>query len=103
MSIDNLPWGFQNIAKEQYSEVQSLTKVGQIIRPIERPADDLRGTAWLTSGGSQYSCAVVIQLEPLVLVSPGGDMRWGCEKKVEDYEAMGEATDEVLTICMARL
>ncbi len=87
-----------------YSEPQPVTKVGEVVKPIEFPASALRGTAWLASGCGSYPSAVVIQLEPkLVLVSPEADMRWGADLDITDYEAIGIATVDQLARCMTRL
>jgi len=57
----------------------------------------------LRSGAEAYDKAIVIQSEPLIIVSEESDMRWSAT--VNDYvlEVIGKATDEQLAICMRRL
>ena len=72
-----------------------MLKVGEIVSPI--------GLHQLRSGCSVYDVAVVVQSDPLVLVSTGTDMRWESSINPENFHAVGVATDEQLTRCMSRL
>ncbi len=102
MTISNLPGGIETIASSIYTAVEPLTKIGQIIRPIERPMGE--STHWLRSGSEGYSCAVVIAVEPkLMMVSPMGDMLWCTDVKAENYEALGEADEGTMAIVNSRL
>ena len=56
----------------------------------------------LRSGCSLYSHAVVIQVEPLVIVSKESDMRWG-SFTADRLAVIGKASDEDLAKCMKRL
>jgi hypothetical protein len=57
----------------------------------------------LHCGSGAYGAAVVIQVEPLVLVSEGTDMRW--ESTVQDvaFEVVGQTTKDHLNECLKRL
>ena len=57
----------------------------------------------LRSGASWYPCAVVVQVEPLVLVSEEADMRWQSTVQPEKLRKDSTASPEVLARCMARL
>ncbi len=70
-------------------------EVGSIVEPMSNEYT-------LASGCSRYDNAIVVQLDPFVLVSEGTDMRWGrCEAK--NYSVIGTASDDVLKACMERL
>lgn len=56
----------------------------------------------LVCGSGVYSHAIVIQAEPLVLVSESADMRWGSVEPT-NVVAVGVAKSEVLDNCMKRL
>ena len=56
----------------------------------------------LRCGFGVYYQAIVVSLEPFVLVSPETDMRWGAMSP-EDVEVIGQATDVQLGKCMRRL
>jgi hypothetical protein len=71
------------------------TEVGQIVEPI--PPTQLR------SGGEAYGSAIVISVEPFVLVSKRADMRWSATIKREKFVVVGLASPESLERCMTRL
>ena len=52
-------------------------------------------------GGGIYSRAVVVSVEPFVLVSEDGDMMWRKIKK-SDVRRIGKAFGNVLIVAMAR-
>ena len=56
----------------------------------------------LRSGGSAYDCAIVVSVEPFIMVSRDADMKWVTKKK-ENYTPVGMASEEVLAKCMSRL
>lgn len=71
--------------------------VGNIVAPIYPNANPLR------SGAEWYLDAVVVQMEPFVLVSRETDMMWCVSVKAEDYKVIGQASEEMLKACMKRL
>lgn len=71
-------------------------KVGDIVIPND-PAYPLR------SGSDAYTHAIVVQEQPLVLVSEESDMRWESTVKPDKLKVIGVAKQEQLEICMRRL
>lgn len=69
--------------------------IGDVVQSI--------GVNRLISGFSNYNCAVVASLNPFILISEGGDMKW--ESMVESYqfEKIGEASHQVMKNVMNRL
>jgi hypothetical protein len=59
-------------------------------------------TQVLFSGGDRYMCAVCVSVNPFILISQEGDMRWST-KKIEDFVSTGKAPSDVMNICMNRL
>ena len=57
----------------------------------------------LPSGASYYDFAVVVSVEPFVLVSEKGTMRWEHTIIPDRFHVFGTATDELLKVCMSRL
>jgi hypothetical protein len=72
------------------------SKVGQAVSPVSH-------SYALRSGASAYSFAIVVSMEPFVLVSERGDMRWQASVKPEFFHVIGEATSHELEIAMTRL
>jgi len=58
---------------------------------------------YLRSGGAVYSTAIVVQVSPLVLVSPGTDMRWESTVQDVEFSVIGQATSDQLERCQSRL
>ena len=56
----------------------------------------------LISGCGYYDQAVVVSLEPFVLISEQGDMRWST-KNIKDCVAVGKAPPGVWEVCVDRL
>ncbi len=71
-------------------------EVGSIVEPMSNEYT-------LASGCSRYDNAIVVQLDPFVLVSEGTDMRWGCTVEAQNFTVVGTASEEVLERCMERL
>tara|TARA_R110000744_G_scaffold338330_1_gene443530 strand:- start:901 stop:1116 length:216 start_codon:yes stop_codon:yes gene_type:complete len=69
--------------------------VGDIVRRLDN--------ANLCSGTSQYGAAVVVQVDPLVLVSEHADMRWESTIQDVDFGVVSEVTKEHLNKCLKRL
>ena len=79
-----------------FDSVDKPTKeVGDIVSP--KPGHDP-----LASGASRYGAAVVISVEPYVMVSEHADMRWGAQDP-QNYVVKGKAGTELLARCMTRL
>jgi hypothetical protein len=57
----------------------------------------------LVSGCSYYAGAVVVSLDPFVLVSRMGDMRWSCTVEREHFYTVGRADPSIFKRCMKRL
>jgi hypothetical protein len=72
-------------------------KIGNFVKPKPNSKFQLR------SGSSFYSYAIVVSLQPFILVSHSGDMRWESTITVDDFEVDGEASSDELRICMKRL
>jgi hypothetical protein len=77
------------------------------IQPIDLPMCvgcivQANGGYGLRSGGSAYDCAVVVSVNPYIMMSEAADMKWTAQKK-ENYTVIGTASEEVLAKCMSRL
>ncbi len=57
----------------------------------------------LRCGSGSYCEAVVVSVDPFILVSIEADMRWKATIRKEDFEVIGQATDEILSNCNDRL
>lgn len=71
-------------------------KVGDIVTP-----DD--GGDPLHCGSGFYPDAVVVSLEPLVLVSRSTEMKWWATIQDRKFKVVDTASDELLTRCKKRL
>lgn len=72
--------------------------IGDIVAyPNEDYAPQLR------SGASWYPDAVVIQAQPVILVSREGDMRWSATVQEDKLQVVGKANEKELAKVMARL
>ena len=92
----------ENIDSEVYTEPRPVSEVGELVEPIERPMGEM--THWLRSGCGQYPHAVVVQLEPtLILVSVETDMMWCTNLDINNYQAIGTVPQTVLNNCKRRL
>ena len=58
---------------------------------------------WLRAGCESYDDAVVASLDPFVLVSRGGDMRWSATILPEWFQRMSRADEATLKRVLARL
>lgn len=68
-------------------------RIGDIVMPISG--------ANLRSGASVYNSAVVMTLDPFVLVSEGTDMKWST-LRVEDFTRIRKAKKSVFNNCWKR-
>lgn len=60
-------------------------------------------SGYLRSGVEVYTYAVVVQVQPLVLVSVDADMRWEATIQDRKFTAVGVADDPLIVRCMRRL
>lgn len=74
---------------------KTAMRIGDIVRPT--------GGRVLRSGCNAYDDAVVVSIEPFVLVSREADMRWSATVAREDFEVVGAAPTGVTNRCMRRL
>ncbi|MEB5557010.1 hypothetical protein GOP97_14675 [Vibrio cholerae] len=70
--------------------------VGDVVAPIKADYQ-------LASGCGRYDSAVVVSVEPFVLVSHASDMRWQSTVKREQFKIVGKVEGEALEACMKRL
>jgi len=76
----------ETISREEFWETLSTDhgiKAGDIVQT----RDISRGSK-LVSGGWSYDCAVVMSVNPFIMVSEETDMKWSCAK-AEDFEPVG--------------
>lgn len=72
-------------------------EIGSIVKPTKESKFILR------SGSGQYDSAIVVSIDPFVLVSEETDMRWSATIKKEYFEVIGTTDDMHLKQCMHRL
>jgi len=76
------------------------------ILPVFQVGDVVQSTSQnyvLRSGSEQYICAIVVQVQPLVLVSQESDMRWESTVQANKLAIVGRADKKTLKRCMRRL
>lgn len=78
--------------------MKSIIEVGDIVIA----ADGQTEQHLFSGGGDRYECAVCVSVNPFILISDDGDMRWS-SKKIEDFVSRGKAPSDVISICMNRL
>lgn len=71
-------------------------KVGDVVVP--RPGSDFT----LRCGSGWYTHAICVQVEPLVLVSELGDMRWSATVDSSNVMALCQAHPTVVAVAMKR-
>lgn len=71
-----------------------ILRIGDIVKPKE---------GQLRSGACTYPNAVIISLDPFVMVDQTLDMRWGTTYKEEDVIKIGEADADTLHGCFTRI
>ena len=71
-------------------------QVGAVVKSKEPDNNPLH------CGSGVYGAAVVIQVEPFIMASHSGDMRWSTWK-MDDVEVIDTASDEVMAKAMTRL
>lgn len=71
-------------------------KIGAIVEP-----KDERNP--LCCGSGVYQDAIVVSMNPFVLVSRGADMKWSATVEESEYKVTGTATQEQLEKCQRRL
>ena len=70
--------------------------VGHMVEPINNDHT-------LRSGAGYYSSAVVVSVEPFILVSIGADMKWSSTVVPEGFKIVGIANEETLNKCLERI
>jgi hypothetical protein len=80
--------------KEALKQAVPPLAIGDIVAP--KSGDQMR------SGAEAYSSAVVVSVEPYIMVSRRGDMKWS-QQKAEDYYKIGTADGVTMAVCNERL
>jgi len=70
--------------------------VGDIVQPVNNDVD-------LASGACRYEDAIVVSVEPFVLVSRQGDMRWSSTVDIDNFRVTGWASEKLMAVCIRRL
>lgn len=70
-------------------------KVGDIVTPCSKTV--------LACGSGSYPCAIVVSVEPFILVSEEADMLWSKTVELENFIVRGQADEVMLKRCMDRL
>tara|TARA_R110000772_G_scaffold79172_3_gene169503 strand:- start:2674 stop:2961 length:288 start_codon:yes stop_codon:yes gene_type:complete len=71
-------------------------KVGSIVKPTTESGEILR------CGMGMYDFAIVISVNPFILVSDCTTMMWSCTVNIEDYYHVGKADDKHMLECVKR-
>lgn len=93
--IERLDDAVAALERERRLPIRHNMNIGDLVRA--KPGKDP-----LCCGSGTYPHAVVISLEPFVMVSEETDMRWSCYP-VEDVEVFGKALPETVMKCERRL
>jgi len=72
-------------------------EIGDIVKPTKESKYVLR------SGCSIYGNAIVISVDPFILVSGETDMRWSATVKKENFYVTGKTNKKHLNKCLRRL
>lgn len=72
-------------------------KIGNIVKPTKKCGYILASAAW------RYEVAVVVSLEPFIVVSTEADMLWESTVNKKDFKVIGQASNKVLKKCMKRI
>jgi predicted RNA methylase len=70
--------------------------IGDVVIPRDRQ------TTELACGCGRYNCAIVASIDPFVLVSVEGDMRWSATVLQEEFETLCQARVDITTRAVAR-
>jgi len=73
-------------------------KIGDIVKPCDGGDNNL-----LHCGSGWYNDAVVVAIDPLILVSQSSDMKWESTIQDRKFEVVGTASDAQLKHCQRRL
>ena len=71
-------------------------KIGDIVKPND-------GKGKLHCGSGFYDDAVVVAVDPLVLVSRSAEMKWWATLEGRTFEVVGAATQDQLKRCQRRI
>lgn len=74
----------------------NIMEIGNTVEPIN-PRNVLH------CGSGYYDDAVVVSVEPFVLVSRCTNMKWSATVAIEDFQVTGDAGDYLLNQCMRRM
>ena len=85
----------RRIIKFEEAELRAIS-IGDLVAPINSDYQ-------LSSGASRYERAVVVSIEPFVLVSESADMRWSSTVLRKNFKIIGKADSSKLDACMKRL
>ena len=72
-------------------------KIGDLVEPSKESGYILRDSL------SQYNEAVVISVNPFMLVSVDSGMLWEATVKIEDFNITGKVDKKILNGCLRRL
>jgi len=71
-------------------------KIGHLVTPV------MGGKGSLRSGAEAWRVAVVVSVEPFVMVSEGATMKWGAQNP-DDFEVVGMAQPGTINLAMTRM
>ena len=73
-------------------------KVGDVVIPNKSAKE-----RYFHSGSEVYNHAIVASLDPFILISSQGDMRWSCTWEAHEVEVLCQASQEIQEIVQSRL
>lgn len=76
-------------------------QVGDVVIP-QRDKRTGREVFQLASGSSYYRHAIVVSIDPFVLVSQHGDMLWSATVRSEDFQAICQVHPDIMDRCVKR-
>jgi hypothetical protein len=71
-----------------------MIKIGDKVIPID-------SKCVLHCGTGTYPHAICVSVEPFILISEEGDMRWD-KQKIQDYTSLGLVSSDIWKVCMER-
>ncbi len=78
-------------------------QVGDVVIPRRGHVTEFGGEFVLHCGSGVYSHAIVASVEPFVLVSESGDMKWTATIKPEFFTPLCRASKEIVDRVLKRL
>ena len=70
-------------------------KIGDVVIP------NRLSNVVLSSGCNRYNFAIVVNINPFVMVSEYGDMLWSCQD-IFDYVSLCQAHPDIVNVAMTR-